>query len=199
MLTRREESDTYLAQVCRHRRSRKSLVKIDEISGAFSQHCGLHQFSLGSFCSSDACRCESGRFNIYLFNYPFILILSCVCSPIFFCFRSRYYHSRYYWFSRFIDTLIIDSFLPFFSCFFLVLSTFLFLPAVYIYDWWKPKCWLKAPDISSIFTSSFCSSDVYRRKSGRCRPLPFFLTFFIILPFQVFLLYYYNFPQRVIH
>ena len=28
--------------------------------------------------------------------------------------------------------------------------------------------------------------DVYRRESGRCLTLPFFLTFFIISPFQVF-------------
>ena len=33
---------------------------------------------------------------------------------------------------------------------------------------------------------SFCSSNVYRHESGRCRTLPFFLTF-IISPFQVFL------------
>ena len=32
-------------------------------------------------------------------------------------------------------------------------------------------------------------SDVYRRESGKCHTLPFFLTFFTILPFQVFLLY----------
>ena len=37
---------------------------------------------------------------------------------------------------------------------------------------------------------SICSSDVYRHESGRCHSLPFFLIyFFIILPFQDFLLY----------
>jgi hypothetical protein len=36
---------------------------------------------------------------------------------------------------------------------------------------------------------SLCFGDVYRCESGRCRTLPFFLTFFIVLPFQVFLLY----------
>ena len=35
MLKRREESNTYLTHVCRHRWSRKSLVKIEEI-GAFA-------------------------------------------------------------------------------------------------------------------------------------------------------------------
>ena len=41
-----------------------------------------------------------------------------------------------------------------------------------------------------IFSPGYlCSSDVYRRDSGRCRTIPFFLTFFIISPFQVFLLY----------
>ena len=32
MLKRREESDTYLTHACRHRWSRKSMVKIDEMS-----------------------------------------------------------------------------------------------------------------------------------------------------------------------
>ena len=36
ILKRREESDSYLTRVCRHHWSRKSLVKIEEISGAFS-------------------------------------------------------------------------------------------------------------------------------------------------------------------
>jgi hypothetical protein len=34
MLKRREESDTYLTHVCRHRCSRKSLVKIEELSAS---------------------------------------------------------------------------------------------------------------------------------------------------------------------
>ena len=38
---------------------------------------------------------------------------------------------------------------------------------------------------------SLCSSNVYRHESGRCHTLPFFLTFSIISPFQVFLLHYY--------
>ena len=36
---------------------------------------------------------------------------------------------------------------------------------------------------------SLCHSNVYRHESGRSHTLPFFLTFFIISPFQVFLLY----------
>ena len=39
----REESDTYLPRVCRHHWSRNSPMKIEEITGAFSQHCGFHQ------------------------------------------------------------------------------------------------------------------------------------------------------------
>ena len=39
MLKRREERDIYLTLICRHCWDRKSQVKIDEISGAFSQHC----------------------------------------------------------------------------------------------------------------------------------------------------------------
>ena len=39
----REESDTYLTNVCRHRWSGKPLVEIEEITWAFSQHCGFHQ------------------------------------------------------------------------------------------------------------------------------------------------------------
>jgi hypothetical protein len=35
--------DTYVTRVCRHRWDRKSPVKIEEITGAFSQHCGFHQ------------------------------------------------------------------------------------------------------------------------------------------------------------
>ena len=50
---------------------------------------------------------------------------------------------------------------------------------VYIYSWWKPQCWFKAPDISSIFKGFFCSSDVYTCESGTFRSLPFFLTIFI--------------------
>ena len=38
----REESDTYLTHVCRHRWSRKILMKLDRI-GTFNQHCGFHQ------------------------------------------------------------------------------------------------------------------------------------------------------------
>ena len=37
MLKRREDSKTYLTHVCRHHWSKKSPVKIDEISGAFSE------------------------------------------------------------------------------------------------------------------------------------------------------------------
>ena len=36
---------------------------------------------------------------------------------------------------------------------------------------------------------SFCSINVYIHESGRWHILPFLLTFFVILPFQVFLLY----------
>ena len=86
----REENDTYLTRVYGHRWSRKSPVKIEEISGAFSQQCAFHQlylsiliyynntntilnssgfkakyiflqFSPDSFCSSDVHRRESGR------------------------------------------------------------------------------------------------------------------------------------------
>ena len=39
----RDESDTYLTPICRHHWSRKSPMKIEEITGAFSQHCGFHQ------------------------------------------------------------------------------------------------------------------------------------------------------------
>ena len=45
---------------------------------------------------------------------------------------------------------------------------------------------------SSIFifsSGTLCYGDVYRCGSGSCCSLPFFLTFFIISPFQVFLLY----------
>ena len=46
---------------------------------------------------------------------------------------------------------------------------------------------------SFIFSLDFLRyADVYRRESGKCRTLPFFLTFFIISPFQVFLLYLYK-------
>ena len=38
-----------------------------------------------------------------------------------------------------------------------------------------------------LLPGSLCSSDVYRCKSGRCCTLTFFLTFFIISPFQAFL------------
>ena len=90
MLKSREESDTYLTHVCRHNWSRKSLVKIDEISGAFSQHCGFHQlqtyiyqerwllifhqFSQGSFCSINVNRRESGRCCSLLFFLIFFII-----------------------------------------------------------------------------------------------------------------------------
>ena len=40
-IKRREAFNTYLTRVCRHRWSRKRMVKIDEIR-AFSQHCGFH-------------------------------------------------------------------------------------------------------------------------------------------------------------
>ena len=47
--------------------------------------------------------------------------------------------------------------------------------SVYFYSWWKPQYWLKAPFIFS--PGSLCYNDVYRLESGRCRTLPFFLTF----------------------
>ena len=48
---------------------------------------------------------------------------------------------------------------------------------VYVYNWWKPQCWLKA--LYLIFSpGSLHSSNVYRHESDRCRTLPFFLTFF---------------------
>ena len=34
--------DTYRTRVCRHRWSQNSPVKIEKITGAFSQHCGFH-------------------------------------------------------------------------------------------------------------------------------------------------------------
>ena len=40
-----------------------------------------------------------------------------------------------------------------------------------------------------LFTGLSLLQWCYRRDSARCRTLPFFLTFFIISPFQVFLLY----------
>ena len=48
-----------------------------------------------------------------------------------------------------------------------------------------------------IFSPGFiCFSDVYRRESGRCRKHPLFLNFFFIIsPFQVFLLYWYNLSE----
>ena len=42
MLTRMEESDTYLGTVSRHRWNRQITMKVDGL-GAFSQHCGFHQ------------------------------------------------------------------------------------------------------------------------------------------------------------
>ena len=58
--------------------------------------------------------------------------------------------------------------------------------SVYIYSWWKPQCSWKL----FIFSPGYLRyCDVYRCESGRCCTLPFFLTFLIILPFQVFLLY----------
>jgi hypothetical protein len=39
-----------------------------------------------------------------------------------------------------------------------------------------------------ISPGSLCYCDLYRHESGGCRTLPFVLTFFIITPFQVFLL-----------
>ena len=42
ILKRREESDTYLIPVCKHRRSRQIKTKMDE-TGAFSKHCGFLQ------------------------------------------------------------------------------------------------------------------------------------------------------------
>ena len=48
ILKRREESNTCLTNVCRHRRSRQITMKMDE-TGAFSQHCGFHQLYLYSW------------------------------------------------------------------------------------------------------------------------------------------------------
>ena len=45
ILKRREESNTYLTNICRHRWRKRSSKKIDEV-GAFSQHCGFHQLLL---------------------------------------------------------------------------------------------------------------------------------------------------------
>ena len=44
----------------------------------------------------------------------------------------------------------------------------------------------------TFLLGSLCPSDVYRCEWGRCRTLSFFLTFFIISPFQVFILYYFK-------
>jgi hypothetical protein len=41
MLKSREECDTYLTHVCRHRCSRQITMKVD-VLGAFSQHCGFN-------------------------------------------------------------------------------------------------------------------------------------------------------------
>ena len=97
------KSDTYLACVCRHRWSRKSPVKIEEITGAFSQHCGFHTstadeshsvdwklllfFSIftGLFQLQRCLRCESGRccspfhfnnisYHFTFLDFPFMLI-----------------------------------------------------------------------------------------------------------------------------
>ena len=71
-LNRAKESDTYLTRVSRHHWSRKSPVKLEQISGAFSAHWfssaidddshsvgwKLLIFSPGSFCSSDIYRRE---------------------------------------------------------------------------------------------------------------------------------------------
>ena len=47
--------------------------------------------------------------------------------------------------------------------------------AVYLYSWWKPQCWLKVLEIHPLWVLYFCSSDVYRHESGRCRSLSFIL------------------------
>ena len=54
ILKRKEESDTYLTHDCRYRWSRQITIKVDE---------------LGSVCSSDVYRRESGRCR----SLPFIL------------------------------------------------------------------------------------------------------------------------------
>ena len=41
--------------------------------------------------------------------------------------------------------------------------------------------------------------DVYRRESGRCLTLPFFLTVFYPLPFQVFLLYQHQLDKKLFY
>ena len=47
-----------------------------------------------------------------------------------------------------------------------------------VYSWWKPQWWLKAlSQISSFHRVLSATVMVYRHESGRCRTLPFFLTF----------------------
>ena len=43
---------------------------------------------------------------------------------------------------------------------------------------------------------TLCYKDVYRHESGRCCSLPFFLTFFISLHFQDFLVYEYYYKRK---
>ena len=55
----------------------------------------------------------------------------------------------------------------------------LWLSSVFIFSWWKPQFWLKAP-INYLFSSSSVhSSDVYGKYPGKCRSISFFLTYFL--------------------
>ena len=62
--------------------------------------------------------------------------------------------------------------------------------SVYIYSWWKSQCWLKALEIYPLSSWSVCFNEMYRHQSGRCHSISLISKyFFIILPFQIFLLY----------
>ena len=54
---------------------------------------------------------------------------------------------------------------------------------------WLMKATVLAESSFMFSLGSLHHVDVYRRESGRCCSLPFFVTFFIIPPFQIFLLY----------
>ena len=125
ILKRREESNTYLFHVCRHRRSRQVMMKIaDSTSTADESHSAgwklqFHQFSLWSVCSGDVYRHDTGRCRslpffliyFYYFTFPgfhFILIIlrvtsSSICASLF----SRKDDSFYQ--LRFLGILIIQS------------------------------------------------------------------------------------------
>ena len=52
----REEIDTYLTRVCKHSWSRKSPVKIEEIT-SFSQHCRFHQLMKATVLTENSYYC----------------------------------------------------------------------------------------------------------------------------------------------